>query len=200
MTINGWIQIAIFTAILIALARPLGGYMTAVFEGRVGFLRPVERGIYALCGVDEKEEQHWLTYGIGMLFTQIVGFLLLYLLQRVQYYLPFNPQDQTGISPDSSFNTAVSFLTNTNWQSYTPESTMGYLAQMAGLTVQNFFSAAVGIVLSVALIRGFARRSAKSIGNFWVDTTRCILYILLPRLGVAGRAAEPRRLYRSDDA
>jgi len=185
MTINGWIQIAIFTAILIALARPLGGYMTAVFEGRVGFLRPVERGIYALCGVDEKEEQHWLTYGIGMLFTQIVGFLLLYLLQRVQYYLPFNPQDQTGISPDSSFNTAVSFVTNTNWQSYTPESTMSYLAQMAGLTVQNFFSAAVGIVLSVALIRGFARRSAKSIGNFWVDTTRCILYILLP-LSIVG--------------
>ncbi len=185
MTINGWIQIAIFTAILVALARPLGGYMNAVFDGRVGFLRPVERGIYALCGVDEKEEQHWLTYGIGMLFTQIVGFLLLYLLQRVQYYLPFNPQGQTGISPDSSFNTAVSFLTNTNWQSYTPESTMSYLAQMAGLTVQNFFSAAVGIVLSVALIRGFARRSAKSIGNFWVDTTRCILYILLP-LSIVG--------------
>jgi K+-transporting ATPase ATPase A chain len=185
MTINGWIQIAIFTAILIALARPLGGYMTAVFEGRVGFLRPVERGIYALCGVDEREEQHWLTYGIGMLLTQIVGFLMLYGLQRVQYYLPLNPQGQTGISPDSSFNTAVSFLTNTNWQSYTPESTMGYLAQMAGLTVQNFVSAAVGIVLSVALIRGFARRSAKSIGNFWVDTTRCILYILLP-LSIVG--------------
>jgi len=180
MTINGWIQIAIFTAILIALARPLGGYMTAVFEGRIGFLRPVERGIYALCGVNEREEQHWLTYGIGMLLTQVVGFLLLYALQRVQYYLPFNPQGQTGISPDSSFNTAVSFVTNTNWQSYTPESTMSYLAQMAGLTVQNFFSAAVGIVLSVALIRGFARRSAQSIGNFWVDTTRCILYILLP--------------------
>ena len=185
MTINGWLQIAIFTAILIALARPLGGYMTAVFEGRVGFLRPVERGIYLLCGVDEKEEQHWLTYGIGMLLTQIVGFLMLYLLQRVQYYLPFNPQGQTGISPDSSFNTAVSFVTNTNWQSYTPESTMGYLAQMAGLTVQNFFSAAVGIVLSVALIRGFAGRSVKSIGNFWVDTTRCILYILLP-LSIVG--------------
>ncbi len=180
MTINGWIQIAIFTAILIALARPLGGYMTAVFEGRIGFLRPVERGIYALCGVNEREEQHWLTYGIGMLLTQVVGFLLLYALQRVQDYLPFNPQGQTGISPDSSFNTAVSFITNTNWQSYTPESTMSYLAQMAGLTVQNFFSAAVGIVLSVALIRGFARRSAQSIGNFWVDTTRCILYILLP--------------------
>ena len=99
MTANGWIQIAVFTAILIALARPLGGYMTAVFEGRIGFLRPVERGIYALCGVDEREEQHWLTYGIGMLLTQIVGFLLLYGLQRVQYYLPFNPQEQAGICP-----------------------------------------------------------------------------------------------------
>jgi K+-transporting ATPase ATPase A chain len=180
MTANGWLQIAIFTAILIALARPLGGYMTAVFEGRVGFLRPVERGIYALCGVDERAEQHWLTYGFGMLLTQVVGFLMLYGLQRVQYYLPLNPQGQTGISPDSSFNTAVSFVTNTNWQSYTPESTMSYLAQMAGLTVQNFVSAAVGIALSVALIRGFARRSANSIGNFWVDTTRCVLYILLP--------------------
>ena len=115
-----------------------------------------------------------------MLLSQIVGFLMLYGLQPVQYYLPFNPQGQTGISPDSSFNTAVSLVTNTNWQSYTPETTMSYLAQMAGLTVQNFVSAAVGIVLSVALIRGFARRSAKSIGNFWVDVTRCILYILLP--------------------
>src|SRR5271156_4196591 len=144
--------------------------MTAVFEGRVGFLRPVERGIYVLCGVNEHEEQHWLTYGFAMLLVHIAGFLLLYGLQRVQYYLPFNPQEQTGISPDSSFNTTVSFVTNTNWQSYTPESTMSYLSQMAGLTVQNFVSAAAGIVLSVALIRGFARRSANSIGNFWVDT------------------------------
>jgi len=188
MTLNGWIQIAIFTAILIALARPLGGYMTAVFEGRVGFLRPVERGLYMLCGVNEREEQHWLIYGFGMLLFHVAGFLLLYGLQRAQYYLPFNPQGQTGISPDSSFNITVSFVTNTNWQSYVPESTMSYLAQMAGLTVQNFVSAAVGIVLSVALIRGFARRSANSIGNFWVDTTRCVLYILLP-ISIVGALA-----------
>jgi K+-transporting ATPase ATPase A chain len=180
MTANGWIQIAIFAAILIALARPLGGYMTAVFEGRVGFLHPVERGIYALCGVDERQEQHWLAYGIGMLLFHVAGFLLLYGLQRAQYYLPFNPMAQTAPSPDSAFNTTVSFITNTNWQSYTPESTMGYLVQMAGLTVQNFVSAAAGIVLSIVLIRGFARRSVQTIGNFWVDMTRCVLYILLP--------------------
>jgi K+-transporting ATPase ATPase A chain len=180
MTANGWIQIAIYTAILIALARPLGGYMTAVFEGRTGFLRPVERVFYALCGVDERQEQHWLTYGIGMLLFHAAGFLLLYALMRLQNLLPFNPMGQDAVGPDLAFNTAVSFDTNTNWQSYTPETTMGYLVQMAGLTVHNFLSAAAGIVLAVALIRGFARRSANSIGNFWVDMTRCVLYILLP--------------------
>jgi K+-transporting ATPase ATPase A chain len=185
MTANGWIQIGIFVAILIALARPLGGYMTAVFEGRVAFLRPVERGFYALCGVKEQQEQHWLTYGMGMLLFHVAGFLLLYTLQRVQYYLPFNPMGQPAPSPDSAFNTAVSFITNTNWQSYSGETTMGYLVQMAGLTVQNFVSAAAGIVLSIVLIRGFARRSVQTIGNFWVDMTRCILYILLP-LSIVG--------------
>ena len=180
MTANGWIQIAIYPAILLLLARPLGGYMTAVFEGRIGFLRPVERAFYVLCGVDERQEQHWLTYGFGILLFHAAGFALLYALQRLQFYLPFNPQDQTAPSPDSAFNTAVSFVSNTNWQSYTPESTMSYVVQMAGLTVQNFLSAAAGIVLSIALIRGFARRSAQTIGNFWVDLTRCVLYILLP--------------------
>ena len=180
MTANGWIQIAIYAAILLALARPLGGYMTAVFEGRIGFLRPVERVFYALCGVDERQEQHWLTYGFGMLLFHAAGFALLYALQRFQFYLPFNPQGQVAPSPDSAFNTAVSFTTNTNWQSYTPESTMGYLVQMTGLTVHNFISAAAGIAPSIALIRGFVRRSAQTIGNFWVDMTRCILYILLP--------------------
>src|SRR5579872_5247939 len=180
MTANGWIQIAIYAAILLALARPLGGYMTAVFEGRIGFLRPVERVFYTLCGVDERQEQHWLTYGFGMLLFHAAGFALLYALQRFQFYLPFNPQGQVAPSPDSAFNTAVSFTTNTNWQSYTPESTMGYLVQMTGLTVHNFISAAAGIALSIALIRGFARRSAQTIGNFWVDMTRCVLYILLP--------------------
>jgi len=181
MTANGWIQIAIFTAILIALARPLGGYMTAVFEGRVGFLRPVERVFYALCGVDERQEQHWLTYGIGLLLFHAAGFALLYALMRLQNVIPlFNPAGQDAVGTDLAFNTAVSFDTNTNWQSYTPETTMSYLTQMAGLTVHNFLSAAAGIVVAVALIRGFARRSANSIGNFWVDMTRCVLYILLP--------------------
>jgi len=180
MTANGWTQIAIYAALLLLLARPLGGYMTAVFEGRIGFLRPVERAFYALCGVDERQEQHWLSYGFGMLLFHAAGFALLYALQRLQFYLPFNPQGQVAPSPDSAFNTAVSFTTNTNWQSYTPESTMGYLVQMAGLTVHNFISAAAGIVLSIALVRGFARRSAQTIGNFWVDMTRCVIYILLP--------------------
>src|SRR5215472_10406031 len=180
MTANGWIQIAIYAAILLVLARPLGGYMTAVFEGRIGFLRPVEQAFYALCGVDDRQEQHWLTYGFGMLIFHGAGFALLYALQRLQFYLPFNPQGQVAPSPDSAFNTAVSFTTNTNWQSYTPETTMGYLVQMAGLTVHNFVSAAEGIALAIALIRGFARREASGIGNFWVDLTRCILYILLP--------------------
>src|SRR4030095_6053935 len=180
MTANGWIQIAIFVAILIALARPLGGYMTAVFEGRVTFLRPVERVFYALCGVDQRQEQHWLTYGFAMLLFHAVGFVTLYGLMRLQNHLPFNPQGQAAVGTDLAFNTAVSFDTNTNWQSDVPETTMSYLSQMAGLTVHNFVSAAAGIVLAVALIRGFARRSAKTIGNFWVDMTRCVLYILLP--------------------
>src|ERR1700686_2120647 len=180
MTANGWIQIVIFTAVLIALARPLRGYMTAVFEGRVTFLRPLERAFYALCGTSETEEQHWLTYGFGMLLVHAVGFASLYGLMRLQNYLPFNPASQDAVGTDLAFNTAVSFDTNTNWQSYTPETTMSYLTQMAGLTVHNFLSAAAGIVVAVALIRGFARRSANSIGNFWVDMTRCVLYILLP--------------------
>jgi len=180
MTANGWLQIAVYTAILIALARPLGGYMTAVFDGRISYLRPVERGVYALCGIDENQEQHWLTYGVGVLFFHLAGFALLYALMRLQNLLPFNPMGQHAVGTDLAFNTAVSFDTNTNWQSYTPETTMSYLVQMAGLTVHNFTSAAAGIAIAVALIRGFARRSANSIGNFWVDMTRCVLYILLP--------------------
>jgi potassium-transporting ATPase potassium-binding subunit len=180
MTANGWMQIAIYAAILLALTRPIGGYMGAAFEGRLAFLRPVERAIYALCGVDQRQEQHWLTYGFAMLLFHAAGFALLYAIMRLQYYLPFNPQGQIGISSDLGFNTAVSFDTNTNWQSYTPESTMSYFVQMVGLTVHNFLSAAAGIVLSIVLIRGFTRRSVRTIGNFWVDMTRCVLYILLP--------------------
>ena len=184
MTISGWIQIALFSVIVILITRPLGGYMTRVFAGERTFLspvlRPVERAIYWCCGVDEKEEQHWLTYAVAVLFFSVVGFLTLYALQRLQWYLPFNPQEQTGVEPSSAFNTSVSFVTNTNWQSYTPETTMSYLVQMAGLTVHNFVSAATGIAMALALIRGFVRREAKAIGNFWVDLTRCTLYILLP--------------------
>src|SRR6266851_7919370 len=184
MTITGWIQIALFSVIVILIARPFGGYMTRVFAGERTFLspllRPVERAVYWCCGVDEKEEQHWLTYAVAMLFFSVVGFVTLYALQRLQWYLPFNPQEQTGVEPSSAFNTSVSFVTNTNWQSYVPETTMGYLVQMAGLTVHNFLSAAVGIALAIALIRGFARREASGIGNFWADLTRCTLYILLP--------------------
>jgi potassium-transporting ATPase potassium-binding subunit len=184
MTIVGWVQIALFSVIVILITRPLGGYMTRVFAGERTFLspvlRPVERAVYWCCGVDEKEEQHWLTYAVAMLFFSVVGFVTLYLLQRLQWYLPFNPQGQTGVDPSSALNTSVSFITNTNWQSYVPETTMGYLVQMAGLTVHNFVSAATGVALALALIRGFVRREAKAIGNFWVDLTRTTLYVLLP--------------------
>jgi potassium-transporting ATPase potassium-binding subunit len=190
MTIVGWVQIALFSVIVILIARPFGGYMTRVFAGERTFLspvlRPVERAVYWCCGVDEKEEQHWLTYAVAMLFFSVVGFLTLYALQRLQWYLPFNPQGQTGVEQSLAFNTSVSFVTNTNWQSYVPETTMGYLVQMAGLTVHNFVSAATGIALALALIRGFARREAKAIGNFWVDLTRTTLYVLLPLSIVVG--------------
>ena len=184
MTISGWVQIALFSVIVILITRPLGGYMTRVVAGERTFLspvlRPVERAVYWCCGVDEKEEQHWLTYAIAMLFFSVVGFVTLYALQRLQWYLPFNPQGQTGVEPSSALNTSVSFITNTNWQSYVQETTMGYLVQMDGLTVHNFVSAATGIAMALALIRGFVRREAKTIGNFWVDLTRSTLYVLLP--------------------
>jgi K+-transporting ATPase ATPase A chain len=184
MTSNGWLQIALLGVIVIAITRPFGAYMTRVFAGEwtplSRLLRPVERLIYWCCGVDETEEQSWHTYAVSMLFFGVAGFVTLYALQRLQWYLPFNPQGQAGVEQVLAVNTAVSFVTNTNWQSYVPETTMGYLVQMAGLTVHNFVSAAVGIVLAIALIRGFARREASGIGNFWVDLTRCTLYILLP--------------------
>jgi len=184
MTFNGWIQILIFCAIVVALVRPLGWYMTRVFNGErtllSPLLRPVEAGLYRLAGVDERREQGWLSYTLAMLIFHIPAFLLLYALLRLQAYLPFNPQDMGAVAPDLSFNTAISFLTNTNWQNYGGETTLSYFAQMAGLTVQNFLSAAVGIAISLAVIRGFARASAQTIGNFWVDMTRCVLYILLP--------------------
>jgi potassium-transporting ATPase potassium-binding subunit len=184
MTLNGWVQIAIYAALLILVTKPLGGYMTRVFNGERTLLspvlRPLEVGLYRICGVGEAEEQHWISYAIAMLAFSFVGFAVLYGIQRLQGVLPLNPESFGAESPDLSFNTSVSFLTNTNWQSYTPEQTMSYLTQMAGLTVHNFVSAATGIALAIALVRGFARRSAQSIGNFWVDLTRCVVYILLP--------------------
>jgi K+-transporting ATPase ATPase A chain len=190
MTINGWVQIALFSVIVIAIAKPFGGYMTRVFAGErtvlSPVLRPLERAVYWCCGVDEKQEQHWLTYAVAMLFFSVAGFATLYALQRLQGYLWFNPQGQTAVEESLAFNTSVSFVTNTNWQSYVPETTMSYLVQMAGLTVHNFVSAATGIALALALIRGFARREAKAIGNFWVDLTRGTLYILLPLSIVIG--------------
>ena len=184
MTSNGWLQIALFGVIVIAITRPFGGYMTRVFAGERTFLspvlRPLERLVYWCCGVDETQEQSWRTYAVSMVFFGVAGFVTLYALQRLQWYLPFNPQGQAGVEQVLAFNTAVSFVTNTNWQSYVPETTMGYLVQMAGLTVHNFVSAAVGIALAIALIRGFARHEASGLGNFWVDLTRCTLYVLLP--------------------
>jgi K+-transporting ATPase ATPase A chain len=184
MTVNGWIQILLYCAFIVALVKPLGWYMTRVFTGERTFLSPVlgpvERGLYAIAGTSDREEQHWTTYTAGMLLFNLAGFVLLFLLQRLQGSLPFNPAEMAAVPPDLAFNTAASFMTNTNWQNYGGESTMSYFVQMAGLTVQNFVSAATGIALAVALIRGFARASAKSIGNFWVDLTRCTLYILLP--------------------
>jgi K+-transporting ATPase ATPase A chain len=184
MTVIGWIQIILFCAIIVALVKPLGGYMTRVFNGERTFLspvlRPVESGLYWIGGVDEKREQHWLTYTVAMLLFHVGGFVILYAVMRLQAVLPFNPAEQSAVAPDLSFNTAISFITNTNWQNYGGESTMSYLVQMLGLTHQNFLSAATGVALAVALIRGFSRSSMRTIGNFWVDVTRCTLYVLLP--------------------
>jgi K+-transporting ATPase ATPase A chain len=184
MTVIGWIQILLYCAIIVAITPLLGAYMTRVFNGERNFLspilRPVEIVIYKIAGVDERQEQHAVTYTVGMLLFHVGGFLILYALMRAQAVLPFNPAGQSAVSEDLSFNTAMSFITNTNWQNYGGESTMSYLVQMLGLTHQNYLSAATGIVLAIALIRGFARHSVRTVGNFWVDVTRCTLYVLLP--------------------
>jgi K+-transporting ATPase ATPase A chain len=184
MTVNGWLQMGLYLLVLIALAKPLGWYMARVYEGKpIGLdraLGPLERFLYRLCGVKPGEEMGWKTYAVAMLLFNLFGLLAVYGLQRLQRYLPFNPHDFPAPSPDLSFNTAVSFATNTNWQSYGGEYTLSYLTQMIGLTVQNFVSAASGMAVLVALIRGLARRSAQTIGNFWVDLTRSTLYVLLP--------------------
>src|SRR6202045_2826488 len=184
MTVIGWIQIILYCAIVVALVKPLGWYMTRVFSGERTFfspiLRPVEAVVYGIGGCDEKREQHWLTYTVAMLLFHVGGVLIIYALMRLQALLPFNPAGQSAVAEDLSFNTAISFITNTNWQNYGGESTLSYLVQMLGLTHQNFLSAATGIALAVAVIRGFSRSSMRTIGNFWVDVTRCTLYVLLP--------------------
>ncbi|MFC5068512.1 potassium-transporting ATPase subunit KdpA [Flaviflagellibacter deserti] len=184
MTFNGWLQILIFCALVLVCVRPLGGFMARLFSGERTFLTPVfgpvERVFYSLSGVRPNAEQHWSVYAIAMLAFNLAGFLLLYLLQRLQGGLPLNPQGFGAVPTDLSFNTAISFVTNTNWQNYGGETTMSYLVQMTGLTVQNFVSSATGIALAVVLIRGFARKSMRTVGNFWTDMTRATLYVLLP--------------------
>ena len=180
----GWLQIALFTLLIGALVKPLGGYLFRVYAGERTLLhpvvRPIETVLYRLAGVDEGAEQTWGRYAIALLLFHMVGVLALYALLRLQGVLPLNPRGFPGLSPDLALNTAVSFATNTSWQSYGGESSLGYLAQMAGIAVQSFLSAAAGLAVAIALVRGFARRSASTVGNFWVDLTRGTLYVLLP--------------------
>jgi K+-transporting ATPase ATPase A chain len=188
MTANGWFQIAFFFALIVLIARPLGIYMANVFERRKTFLDPVlvplERLLYKLTGVEAEKEMRWTEYGIAMLFFSLASMLLVYLIQRVQGWLPWNPQHLPNVPAVLALNTAASFTTNTNWQSYVPEATMTYLTQMIGLAYHNFASAAVGMALAIALIRGISRREQNTLGNFWVDATRAILWVLLPISGV----------------
>ncbi len=184
MTSYGWIQIFLFFLAVLALARPMGTYLTRVFERRVTFLdrllNPIERVLYRVTGVNPAEEMRWSEYLLSMLVFSAATALLTYVLERMQAFLPWNPQKLAGVAPDLAWNTAISFTTNTNWQSYVPESTMSYLTQMLGLATHNFWSAAVGLALAIAFIRGIARREMQTLGNFWVDMTRGILWVLLP--------------------
>jgi len=184
MTANGWLQFALYSLVLLATIRPVGAYMALVFEGERTWLdpvfRPIERLIYKLCGVNAAEEMNWREYAFAMLGFSAVSMLATYAIERFQHILPWNPLGLPGVGPDLAWNTAASFTTNTNWQFYTPETTMSYLTEMAGLATHNFFSAAVGIVTALALIRGIKRTTSGTIGNFWVDTTRTLLYVLIP--------------------
>src|SRR5947209_11512111 len=184
MTGMGWFQIFLYFVAVLALTKPMGLYMARVFQQETTFLdfllRPVERLIYRLCAVDERQEMHWKLYGRAMLLFSGVSMLLLYFIERLQRWLPWNPEKLANVAPDLAWNTAASFTTNTNWQSYVPETTMSYFTQMAGLAYHNFVSAAVGIALAIAFIRGIARREMQTIGNFWVDMTRASLWVLLP--------------------
>src|SRR5208283_5316532 len=184
MTANGWLQIAVFLALILAITKPLGIFMARIFSGERTFLdpilRPIERLLYRVTGVDEKHEMRWTEYAFTMLLFSGASMLLLYLIERVQQVLPWNPRQFAGIVPALAFNTAASFTTNTNWQNYSGESAMSYFTQMAGLAYHNFASAAVGIALAIAFIRGIARREKETVGNFWVDMTRATLWVLLP--------------------
>src|ERR1700761_458439 len=184
MTANGWFQVFFFFALVLVCAKPLGLYMARVFERERTWadvvFRPVERLIYRLTGIDETHEMAWTEYAVMMLLFSLVTMLATYAIVRLQHILPFNPQHLAAVAPDLAFNTAASFTTNTNWQSYTPETTMSYLTQMLTLAYHNFFSAAAGIALAVALVRGISRRESKTLGNFWVDATRASLWVLLP--------------------
>src|ERR1700689_1950740 len=183
MTANGWLQLLIYLVVLLLLVKPLGLYMAGVFDGTgavTRWLAPLERALYRVCRIDPAEQMGWKQYALAMLIFNTLGAFAVYALQRLQAYLPWNPQQLSAVSADSSFNTAVSFITNTNWQGYGGESTMSYLTQMLGLGVQNFLSAATGMAVLMALIRGFALKQAQQIGNFWVDLTRATLYVLLP--------------------
>jgi K+-transporting ATPase ATPase A chain len=184
MTANGWLQFVVFFAVLLLLMRPLGLYIARVLEGQKTFLdpllRPIERIIYRVCGIQADQEMSWQQYAVAMLIFSFASLLLTYIFERAQGLLPWNPQHLAGVAPATAFNTAVSFTTNTNWQVYTPETTMSYFTQMAGLAYHNFLSAAVGIAIAIALVRGIARKQSATIGNFWVDTTRTTLWILLP--------------------
>ncbi len=183
MTANGWLQLAVYVVVLLLLVKPLGRYMADVFDGSAAVTRwcaPAERGLYRLCRIDPAAPMDWKQYAVAVLVFNILGTFAVYALQRLQVHLPLNPQHMAAVSADSSFNTAVSFSSNTNWQGYAGESTMSDLTQMLGLAVQNFLSAATGIAVLVALIRGFRAKQARDVGNFWVDLTRCTLYVLLP--------------------
>src|ERR1700730_3695026 len=186
MTSTGILQIALFFGLVLVFIKPLGAYMARIFEGQRTFMHPALRWLelltYKLIGVREEVEQRWTHYTASLLSYSIFGFLIVYLLQRARAYLPFNPQNfgTPNVSPDLAFNTAVSFVTNTNWQAYSGESTLSYFVQMAALAVQNFASAAAGIAVAIALVRGFARQELRTIGNFWVDVTRATVYVLLP--------------------
>src|SRR6202040_3668344 len=184
MTANGWFQIGLYLLVIALVTKPMGVFMTRVFNREKTFLdpifRPVERLVYRLTGVDEKHEMRWTEYAIAMLLFSGVSMVLLYVIERTQKWLPFNPQKLSNLEPGLAWGTAASFTTNTNWQAYVPETTMSYLTQMAGLAYHNFVSAAVGIVLAIAVVRGIARKETDRLGNFWVDTTRCLLWVLLP--------------------